>query len=212
MLAMNHRFGIPGLLILFVLGSGAPAVRAQDGLYAPSVPTDAALVRVVNLQTSKPAPRVDIGPLRFARVAAGEVTPYRPAPPGVYVVGGRAAGVEFLPEPGKFYSIVADSDGALTVVEDEAHRDPARAQIVLFNFRDETVSLASVEPAAAIFPAVPPGGSRTIAVNAISVELTVEERGDELFRRRLQLERGESYGIFVGRERVFLEAASVATE
>jgi hypothetical protein len=132
---MNHRFGIPGLLILFVLGSGAPAVRAQDGLYAPSVPTDAALVRVVNLQTSKPAPRVDIGPLRFAPVAAGEVTPYRPAPPGVYVVGGRAAGVEFLPEPGKFYSIVADSDGALTVVEDEAHRDPARAQIVLFQFQ-----------------------------------------------------------------------------
>jgi hypothetical protein len=123
--------------------------------------------------------------------------------------------VEFFPEPSMFYTIVVDPDGALVVVRDEAHRDPARAQIVLFNFSDDTVDLASIEPAAPIFTAVPGGSARAIAINAVAVDLAVhgdEPGAPELFRQRVQLERGESYGIFVGRERAFLEAASVATD
>jgi hypothetical protein len=209
---MNQRLGILGALIVSILGWVVPALPAQDGLYAPSVPSDAALVRVANLHGTDASPRLDMGPVRFAPVGAGEVTPYRPTPPGIYIIGGRASGVEFFPEPGGFYSIVVDPAGELVVVRDEAHRDPARAQIVLFNFSGETVDLASIEPPAAIFGSVPSGSARSVAVNAIAVDLAVEAGGEELLRQRVQLERGDSYGIFVAPGQVFIEAASVATD
>jgi hypothetical protein len=209
---MNQRIGILGALVVSMFGWASSSLPAQDGLYAPSVPTDAALVRVANLRDSELSPRLDMGPVRFSSLPAGEVTPYRPTPPGVYIIGGRAAGVEFFPEPGAFYTIIVDPDGALVVVRDEAHRDPARAQIVLFNFSGEPADLVSIEPEAPIFRAVPAGGARSIAVNAIAVDLAVEADRGEVFRRRVQLARGESYGIFVGRVQAFLETASVATE
>lgn len=197
------------MLVVWAL-SAAP-VAAQDGLYAPSVPDDAALVRVVNLQEGEESPRFDVGRERFAPLPAGEVGAYRPVPPGIYILGG-AGGVEFSPEPGRFYSLVVSEGSAPTVVQDEAHTDPARAQLVLYNVADAPADLFAAPGDTMIFEKVPSGDSEAMAVNAIEVALSVRVGGEERLRRELQLERGESYGIFVGPRQVVIAPATVSSE
>ncbi len=197
------------MLVVWAL-SVAPVV-AQDGLYAPSVPENAALVRVVNLREGEESPRLDVGRERFAPLPAGEVGPYRPVPPGVYILGG-AGGVEFSPEPGRFYSLVVSEGSAPAVVRDEAHTDPARAQLVMYNFGDAPADLFALPGGAIIFEKIPTEESEAMAVNAIEVALSVRVGGEERLRRELQLERGESYGIFVGLQQVVIAPATVSSE
>ncbi|MFW5695071.1 MAG: alginate O-acetyltransferase AlgF [Alkalispirochaeta sp.] len=206
---LSFRRAIAFALAGIALG-GVP-VFGQDGLYAPRVPDDAALVRVANLHGSDDSPRLDVGRERFAPRAAGDVGPYRAVPPGVYILGG-AGGVDFTPEPGRFYTIIVDHNGELTVLQDEAHTDPARAQLVLYNFSDSPADLVAVPGDTVIFEEVSSGRSETIAVNAVSVELSVRSDGEEHARRKLDLERGESYALFVGPEDVVVAAAAVSSE
>ena len=210
--AMNPR-ALRFLLWTTILVSVSVAVAvAQDGLYAPQVPGDAALVRVVNLRADGAPSRIDIGAVRFPPLEPGEITPYRSVPAGVYMVGGRAAGITFSPQQGSFVTVVVTPDGSLRLVTDEAHRDPARAQLVFYNFGTGVASLVSRDPAAAIFSEVPAGEVRTRAVNAISVDLAVDSGDRERYRGALELERGESYSVFVTPEDVFVRTASVSTE
>lgn len=199
---------ITGILLPMV----SSEVAAQDGLYAPSVPEDAALVRVVNLQSSSPSPRIDTGPVRFPPVSAGEITPYRPVPPGVYIIGGRAAGITFSPKPATFVTIAVLPDGTLELIEDTPHRDPARAQLVLVNRGDTPATLLSRDPAATIIADVPDGNEGVRAVNALAIELAVEAGGDVVFSQPLTLARGESYTVFVTPDGAVLHTASVAPE
>ncbi|MFW5828282.1 MAG: alginate O-acetyltransferase AlgF, partial [Alkalispirochaeta sp.] len=158
---------VPFRLAIAIIGFavGTAAAFGQDGLYAPSVPEDAALVRVVNLHQSDDSPRLDMGRRRFSSLVPGTVGPYRPVPPGIHILGG-AGGVEFTPQPGRFYSVVFGPDNALTVLPDTAHTDPARAQLVLYNFTDTAVDLAAEPGDTVILEGVEPDQSRSIAVNA----------------------------------------------
>lgn len=198
------------VVLVWIAVSGS-SLFGQDGLYAPSVPEDAALVRVANVHGMEESPRLDVGRERFAPLPARQVSAYRPVPPGIYILGG-AGGVDFSPAPGRFYTIVADHGDVRAVVRDEAHTDPARAQLVLYNFSEAPAGLFAAPGDAIVFDNVPPGGSEVIAVNAIAVALSVRVDGDERMRRDLELERGESYGIFVGAEQVFVAPAVVTSE
>lgn len=200
-----------GVILLAGLLSGV-SVWAQDGLYAPSIPEDAALVRVVNLRGDGPSPRLDIGPVRFDPLPARGASPYRSVPPGVYMVGGRAAGVMMTPAPATFVTVVMLPQGRIELMTDEPHQDPARSQLVLYNFADESVDLVSRRPATEIFDTVPPGTVRAIAVNAIEVELAATVADREVFREVLQMERGESYGIFVTDDGAVLHTAAVSSQ
>ncbi|MEX2444359.1 MAG: alginate O-acetyltransferase AlgF [Alkalispirochaeta sp.] len=206
-----NNLAFRGALTLAGAALCALPVFGQDGLYAPSVPDDAALVRVVNLHSRDESPRLDLGRERFAALPAGEVGAYRPVPPGIYILGG-AGGVEFTPESGQFYSIVADRDKELRVVTDEVHADPARAQLVLYNFSDSSADLTAVLGETMVLEGVEPYRSEAITVNAITVELSVRVAGDERLRREFDLQRGESYGFFVGSEQVVVAAATVSSE
>jgi hypothetical protein len=188
------------------------AIAAQEGLYAPAVPEDAALVRLVNLQSSSPSPRIDAGPVRFTPIPAGEITPYRPVPPGVYLIGGRAGGIPFSPKPATFVTIAVLPGGTLELIEDTPHRDPARAQLVLVNRADAPASLLSRDPVATILADIPGGGQGVRAVNALTIELAVAVGETVVFNRPVSLERGESYTAFVTGDGAVLHTASVAPE
>jgi hypothetical protein len=172
---------------------------------------DAALVRVVNLSKENATPRIDLGRERFAPLPAGEVGAYRAVPPGIYILGG-AGGLDFTPTPGQFHTIIVDQGRIQTILTDEAHTDPARAQLVLYNFADDPAGVTAVPGGAIVFDDVGPGRSETISVNAITIELSLHVAGEERLRREFDLERGESYGMFVGSEQVVVAPASVSTE
>lgn len=226
------RLLLSGLLLGALLMPLDP-LAAQDGLYAPRLDGDTALVRVVNLQNG-PLERLDVGPRRFSNLDAGEVTPYRSVAPGVYLVGGRN-GVMLSPAPASFITVVVQPDGRPAILEDVAHRDPARAQVVLYNFSSRPADLVAPELQAVIVEAVPPTDARARAVNALTVDLAIRLRdrsgasdspgpggspgasgspGPRSNRPvgTLELRRGESYGIFVTEDAVAVHAARVAPD
>mgnify|MGYP006282078885 CR=1 FL=1 len=200
------------LLSVLLLGVMFTPLAAQDGLYAPRLDGETALVRVVNLQHSLPVDRLDIGPRRFGDIPPGGAGAYRSLAPGVYLVGGRD-GVMLSPPPGSFRTVVVSGDGSPIIVDDTAHRDPARAQVVLYNFSSQPLSLLAPELQAVLLPEVAPGQSAARAVNALTVDLSVNPpAGDARPVGTLELRRGESYGIFVTTEAVYVHQARVVTD
>jgi hypothetical protein len=204
------------LLCACTLGAvtmGAGSLAAQDGLYAPSVPEDAALIRVVNATAEERS--VDLGPLRFRDLAPSSASAYRPVAPGIFVVGHAGERTVVEPAAQSFLSVIVHEAG-VTVIADERHTDPARAQLVLYNVSPDTVDFRALAPEAMLAPAVEPGGSAARAVNAIRVEVGAFV-GDEVgFAAEIDLRRGESYALVFtgrgGRPAGFIVEAAVASE
>ena len=181
------------LLLALLLLASAGALFSQDGLYAPSVPEDAALVRIVNA-TSEPL-EIDLGPLRY-EVGSRSASAYRPLQPGIFVVavGGERTVVE--PPARAFLSLVVSPAG-ITVFTDERHTDPARSQLVVYNVGSQPLEFRALSPEAGLVPDVMPGASGARVVNAIRVEVGAFVGDDPVATARLDLERGESYALVV---------------
>lgn len=187
------------------------ATYAQEGLYAPRLPGDTVLVRVANLSNEEYGD-IDIGPITYATPGPKSVGPYRPVPPGIFMVGSPSDSVLFSPEPGAFATIVVTPEGGLALCTDERHADPARAQLVLYNFSGSNVDFTSLEPAAMLVSGVDDGASGKIVVNAISLLAAVVQDGELLFDARITAERGSSYSVFAVPDGGFVSEASVASE
>lgn len=201
------------ILLMLMLGGG-PGF-AQDGLYAPAVPEDAALVRVVNATAE--AVSLDLGPLRYADVEPFSATAYRPLLADVLVVSHDGAREVMTAKERSFLSLVLHP-GGIQIIEDERHTDPARAQLVVYNLSSSDISLRSVDPEATIIPRVGPDESGVRVVNAVPVTLGAYADEERLVETPVDLERGESYTLVVlGADAAagtagFLVQASVASE
>lgn len=175
------------------------AVVARDGLYAPSRPEDAALVRAVNASSGEYASAIDIGPLRIESLAPGEASPYHLVPAGVYMIGGQG-GTVFTPEGGSFVTIVTGYDPgdsrSIRLFEDVPHDDPARGQLVLYNLTDRELSLVAIRPETTVFEAVSAGESAAIAVNAVTVQLEIRDDQGAVAEHTVALVRGGSHALF----------------
>lgn len=199
---------LTSILLIFV----AISMAAQEGLYAPSLPEDAALVRVVNATGHKLS--LDIGPLRFGDVTPGAATAYRPLHGDVFVIAHNGVRAVLTPEPRTFLTVVLEQDD-VRIVTDERHADPARAQLVIYNLTSVPVAFKAVVPAAVLVEAVDPGHSASRAVNAVSVTIGAFVDDEPLYVTAVDLERGESYTLVVleeGEPPGFLVQASVSTE
>lgn len=194
-----------------------PTVSAQDGLYAPSRPEDAALVRVANLSGRKESRVIDAGPVRFDPLDPLSVGAYRVVPVGVYILGDPESTV-FTPEPGAFVTIITGHDqsdpGRVHLFLDQPHEDPARAQLVLYNLTDRTLSLVDAPSGAEVFRQVPPEQSRALAVNAIPVELEVRDEETIHETVTLRLTRGDSFSLVatIQDDEVVVVAAEAAVQ
>lgn len=182
------------VVILLVLLLTGGSVAAQDGLYAPAVPEDAALVRVINATAETVS--LDVGPLRFSDVAPSTATAYRPLLADVLVVSHDGAREVITAKERSFLSLVL-RPGGMHVIEDERHTDPARAQLVVYNLAPSPVSLRATDPEATIIAEVGPGESGTRVVNAVSVSLGAYADDEQLVVTEVDLERGESYTLVV---------------
>lgn len=171
-------------------------LRAQEGLYAPAPPEDAALVRVINATVNETS--LDVGPLGFRDIAPEDATAYRPLVGDVVVVTFDGAREVITPQPGDFLTVLL-VPGRVLVFVDERHTDPARSQLVMYNVAAEKVSLRATEPQAMIMPAVAPGNAGVRTVNAVPVRLSASTDDGPPFAVTLDLTRGESYAlVYVG--------------
>ncbi|MFW6223743.1 MAG: alginate O-acetyltransferase AlgF [Spirochaetota bacterium] len=193
-----RRIHVP-YLVLVALALTAPAATAQAddaGVYGPAAPEDAGFVRVFNGDPSE-AVELPIGPRRYGPVAFGEVTAYRPIRAGVFLLrsGGEEAEIVVRPDT---YTTVLIGPGEITVISDERHDDPARAQLVLYNAAAEgDVDLVVLPDGPPVFRDVAAGESRARALNAVTVELGLRT-GDDVAvdLEPVDLTRGNSFAVF----------------
>ena len=194
--AYPHRVKARMLLLSMLVLAGRP-VAAQEGLYAPSVPEDAALVRVVN--ATGETVTLDVGPVRFRDVASRTATAYRPFQGDVVVIAHAGDREVLTPRARSFLSIVLKVDGVLAIT-DERHTDPARAQLVLYNLTGAPLDFVAVEPGATLAAGVEPGAGAARVVNAIPLRLGAVSAGTLVHDESLGLQRGESYTMVVADE------------
>ncbi len=187
---MNRRLGILAILLLL-----PGALTFADTLYGTQAPKDSAFVRF--FRGIDGGGTLEVGGRSFDP-AAGEVTPYRPVPPDIYLLQAGGQEIELIPKTGHYYTAALTSAGLL-LIEDVVHTDPARAQLVLYNLLPRgQVGLKTADGRTGIIPAVDPGGAGRINVNAVPVQLAVFGASGPLARLGDPgLRRGASYSIFV---------------
>jgi Alginate O-acetyl transferase AlgF len=193
----------------------------QDGLYAPVLPNDTALVRVINATGEEGAPvSIDIGTTRIGPVAQGVGTPYHPVRPGVYVIfanGNREA----LTAASETFHTVLITSGGIAIVRDQHHEDPLRSQLILYNGTSGPLRLDAIVPSAPLLAAIGPGEGDAIVINAIPVTIAAIRSGaadaadaaaEDKFETSLTLERGESFALVVAERGAALTGFVVAGE
>ena len=181
------------VVVLFLAGG----VCAQEDLYGPSAPPDAAYVRVVNATPDGEA-AAELGDVDYDPVAFTGVTPYRVLEPGSVALNVAGAEASLTVEAGGFYSVVLTPEG-VNVLQDEALVDASRALLTLYNLSDtETLDLKTADGATDIVSGVAPGGAGSIVVNQAEVALGVFA-GEELVEALgpSLLERGVAYSVLV---------------
>lgn len=188
-----------GTAIALALALTAPTCPSAQSrsVYGAGLDEGAAMVRLVNAGAPGPA-RLSVGAVELSAKKPGDASPYRPAVPDIYMLGEGKAAVEFLPEPGGWYTIAAGPLG-LAVFQDERHRDPAKAQLYLYNLTKAPVELKTADGKAKALGPVQPGSSGQVAVNAVKIALAAFSPGGKLGTDlALTLERGASYSVFAG--------------
>lgn len=175
---------------------------AQDGLYGPTN-SDDAFVRVVHAVPGSSLLPVDLGATSYGRVGYGDVTPYRPVFPGMFVLRAEGREFSFTPRSGSYYTLVYGSGGFL-LIEDEIHTDPARTQLVLYNLRESgRLNLGAFSPSAPenrtpVVSGVQPGRAGRQVINPVAAGFVVTGSGDDIATfDSLPLSRGASVSVMV---------------
>jgi hypothetical protein len=194
------RHALPALLPVLlsaVLAVSAAAQEAPD-VYGPPAPQNAGFVRVVNAGVPGEALSVDVGPQSYGPLAFGDVSAYRPVESGIYLVQVGDARGEVIVRP-EGYRTIALTNGEVEVIADTRHEDPARAQLVLYNFLDtgpaELLVAADETP---VIEDVGPGAAKSRAVNAVTLVFAVRTpAGARMSAGEIELTRGDSFGVFL---------------
>lgn len=181
---------------LVVLAWSALPALAQDDLYGPSAPPDAAWVRAVNAE----APGglgIRVGDGALVSVAFADATAYRAVEPGSVTVdlGGALTSVEV--EAGAFVTVVATPDGA-RVIEDTALVDVSRGLLALYNLSDREALDLVVVDGPMVVEGVAAWSQAAVAVAEAEVALEVRS-GDELVGavEPRVFERGVAHAVVV---------------
>jgi len=176
----------------------APICAGTRSVYGPEVPGDAAFVRIVNGVPGSTPLASELGATLFDPLAYAEVSPYRAVTPDIYLFSAAGEEQEIIPLSGRYYT-VAVLPGAVVVLEDPAHTDPARAQLFLYNFSSlPSADLATADGKTRVIAAVLPRSSGLAVVNAVAASLAVTSGGARVkLIGDLGLARGSSFSVFV---------------
>ncbi|MCX7039326.1 MAG: alginate O-acetyltransferase AlgF [Spirochaetes bacterium] len=176
----------------------APICAGTRSVYGPEVPGDAAFVRIVNGVPGSTPLASELGATLFDPLAYAEVSPYRAVTPDIYLFSAAGEEQEIIPLSGRYYT-VAVLPGAVVVLEDPAHTDPARAQLFLYNFSSlPSADLATADGKTRVIATVLPRSSGLAVVNAVAASLAVTSGGARVkLIGDLGLARGSSFSVFV---------------
>jgi len=184
--------------ILIALCTTALATGETRSVYGPQAPGDAAFVRLVDAIPGKTHLEIEIGATRYGALGWTEVSPYRPVTPDIYQLEAAGNEAEIIAGSGRYYTVVCMPTG-ITVYEDPAHTDPARAQLFLYNLSPlPQIDLRTADGKSRVISGVGPRSAGLAVVNAVRVALAVFSEGTSIAGLGdLGLERGSSFSVFV---------------
>ena len=170
---------------------------AQEDLYGPSAPPDAAYFRVVNAASAVGPFGATLGDLVFPSIAFAEVTPYFVLEPATLSLSAVDAEEPVQLEAGGFYTAALLPDG-LTVFGDEPLVDASRALLTFYNLSSRgPLDLETADGETDILVGVGAGESESIVVGGAEVALGVFEAGERVAAlESQQLERGAAHAVF----------------
>lgn len=178
----------------------ALALAADNDLYAPAPPADAAFVRIVHAQPGGAAVTPTVGDATYPSLGWLQATPYQVIPGGKRTVkaGGASRAVPLA--PGAFYTLVLAGDAKkpdLLVLRDEPNTNLAKAQVCLYNLSAApTADLKTADGALALVTGVAPGASGCRAVNPVKADLAAIAGGAPAVPfPGVELERGAVYAV-----------------
>jgi len=175
-----------------------PVCAGTRSVYGPEVPGDAAFVRILNAVPGPSPLEPELGATVFDPLAYAEVSPYRAVTPDIYLFSASGEELEIIPMSGRYYT-VAVLPGAIVVLEDPAHTDPARVQLFLYNFSSlSRIDLATADGKTSVIAGVRSRSSGLAVVNAVAASLAVMSGGLRVKAiGDLGLARGSSFSVFV---------------
>ncbi len=190
-------------LLIIVTLLVTSVLPAQDGLYAPVLPNDTALVRVINASGDAVA-AIDIGTTRIGPMSPGSGSAYHPVRPGIYVIFANGFREPLTAAAKTFHTILIAADG-INIVRDTHHDDPLRSQLILYNMTSGPLRLHAVVPSAPLLEEVKPGDAGSITINAIPVTIAALRSdlvgagagSEDQYETSFTLERGNSYALVV---------------
>ena len=172
------------LATLSALATQSPVFANEEGLYGAAVPTDAAFIRWVGDSTQH---RVVFDHSFDAEDIVDEA----------YVAVSEA--LLNGAQAGGFYSVVADGEGGMSVIQEPDRTDTSKVHMIMLNGKDSTVSLrlAGTDTTVVTPLSGPSAGSR--AVNPVSARLAVHdhENAKDVSAFDVSLRRGQNITIAV---------------
>lgn len=188
---VSRSYGFPTFVVLFTLLLGSGSLFGQS-LYGSGIPAQAALVRCVELDGT--AQNLFLGSTIIPAQGEGSVSSYFPVAPGMYFLQAGASEAEFIPQSGVYYTVLLSSQ-EIVILEDQAHDDPIRSQIYLYNLSSsESCSLQA--SGQVILEDTPSMASRQVVINPVGIPFTLVASGKEIFLESLPLSRGGSVSLF----------------
>jgi len=176
-----------------------PLSSADDGLYDPAPPPDAAFVRVVHAQPGTGELAPSLGSKSLDALAYQQSSPYVVVPQGERQASFGASGsAPFTVSAGSFYTVALATQGVV-LLDDPINTNLTKSLLVIYNLSDiASISLRTADGATTIVDGVAPGTVGHRAVNPLEVTLAAWS-GDAAIQAfdTLKMERGEAYSVFV---------------
>jgi len=178
---------------------GRVSHAADDGLYDPAPPADAAFVRAVHAGAGQGAIAPALGPQKPGELSYAQASPYVVVPQGqAELTLGASWRAELEVVAGRFYTAVRTAEG-VQVLSDPVHTNLAKTLLVIYNLCGaEGVSLRTADGATTVIDGVAADSSGHRAVNPMTISLGVWVDGTAAgaLEDRV-LERGAAYSVFV---------------
>jgi alginate O-acetyltransferase complex protein AlgF len=147
----------------------------QGGLYAAPPPPNSAYVRIISAGSLGKA---TVGPLSLA-AAPGGASPYRVIVQGKVTAKAGATVQALQLTAGHFYSVVLGPGSKITLLDDPAANNKAKALIVFYNLTDRPLDLRTADGGTKVIEAVAPGRSGLRLVNAAAVGFSTYAAGGQ---------------------------------
>jgi alginate O-acetyltransferase complex protein AlgF len=173
---MRSTFRVLGFSLMLLAAPVAMA-DADQQLYDPAPPADAAFVRVLNANPSGEI-SATIGDARFGNVAYPGLSPYMVVKQGEQTLKAGSASETINVEAGKYYTLAVAPDGKVVTLKDAIIEQPSKAYVYFYNFSDAAkASLRATKQNMDIAGDVAPNRSMHREMNALTLAMAITADG-----------------------------------